>query len=196
MFLLAGTILINLAVNLDLGGPDIRYSQKPWRDLCGGLARLLVVVSTALSKTSYGLTLLRMVDAQKAESPRRKLRWLIWFILASINLTTWPAAVFSLLGCNFGFSTEPGQCWVSRVEVFIGVAGSGWSGAADVVLALMPLDAIWHQKAPGLVKVLIIFSMTMGLFAAVAAFVQCSQIANSNMTSSARESHPALTSHG
>lgn len=151
------------------------------------------MLSTALSKTSYGLTLLRIMDAQKAESPHRKLRWLIWFILASINLTTWPAAIFSLLGCNFGFSTEPGQCWVSRVEVFIGVAGSGWSGAADVVLALLPLEAIWQHKAPSSVKVLVIFSMTMGLFAAVAAFVQCSQIANSNMTASARESLSELT---
>lgn len=149
------------------------------------------MISTALSKTSYGLGLLRLMDNQKAVSPHRKLRWFILFGLVSINLIIWPAALVSLIGCQLGLSTAPEQRRASTVDVIVGAVGTGWSGAADVVLALLPLEAIWDHKMRRLSRSLVIFAMTTGLVAASAAFTQCSQVLNNNTNTLAREHSPS-----
>lgn len=182
--------MIDVAADLDSGGPDIESSQHTRSELLGGLAKLSVAVSTALSKTSYGLMLLRLMNGQKAISPHRKLQWFILFILVSVNLIIWPTALVSLIGCQLALSTAPGKCWASEVEVIVGAVGTGWSGAADVVLALLPLEAIWDHKMRRLSRSLVVFSMTMGLVAAAAAFTQCSQVLNNNTTTLAREHSP------
>lgn len=149
--------------------------------------------STALSKTSYGLTLLRLMSAQGAASPHRKLRWLIIFFLVSINLVTWPTALVPFVACQVALSAASRQCWASAggADIFIGVAGSGYSGAADVILALLPLEAIWDQKMQHSSRCLVMFSMAMGFVAAVAAFIQCSQMPNNNTTTLTRKSPSA-----
>lgn len=133
------------------------------------------------------------MNTQGAVSPHHKLRWLILIILVTINLAIWPAALFPLVGCQVGLSTAARQCWASGSYVFIGVTGSGFSGAADVVLALLPLEAIWDQNMRRSSKSLVMFSMMMGLVAAVAAFIQCNQIPNNNTTTLARESPSTWT---
>lgn len=135
--------------------------------------------------------LLRLMSTQKAVSPHRKLRWFILFVLFSINLIVWPAALVSFIGCQLGWSTAPGQRWASAVGVIAGATGTGWSGAADVVLALLPLEAIWGHKMRRLSRSLVIFAMTMGLVAAAAAFTQCSQVLNNNTSTLAREHSPS-----
>lgn len=164
-------------------------SQTP-KGLYGGLGRLFVVGSTALSKTSYGLTLWRLIDAQNTVSGHRKLWWLIFFILLGVNLATWAPAVFPLVECYIGPSSEPRSCWNSEADVIIVMAGSGCSGAMDVVLALLPLATIYRYKMH-LSRALVLFAMTMGFMAAVAAFTQCSQIPDDSVTTFACESsHP------
>lgn len=180
-----------MAFDLESRGPGIGSSYHTRSELLGELARLSVVVSTALSKTSYGLMLLRRMKAQKAASPHRKLRWFILFLLVSVNLIIWPAALVSLIGYQLCLSTATGRSWPSQVDVIFGAAGSGWSGAADLVLALLPLEAIWDHKMRRLSRSLVIFAMVMGLVAAVAAFTQCSQVLNNNTATLAREYSPS-----
>lgn len=164
-------------------------SQTP-KGLYGGLGRLFVVGSTALSKTSYGLTLWRLIDAQNTVSGHRKLWWLIFLILLSVNLAAWAPAVFPLVECYIGPSSQPRSCWNSEADVIIVMAGSGCSGAMDVVLALLPLATIYRYKMH-LSRTLVLFAMTMGVMAAVAAFTQCSQIPGDSATTFACESsHP------
>lgn len=179
-----------MAVDLGSDEPDIGSSHQNQGELLGELARLFVTGSTALSKTSYGLALLRLMNTHKAMFPRRKLRWLIVLILVSINLIIWPAALFPLVACDLGSSTASGQCWASGVDIILGVAGTGWSGAADVTLALLPLEAIWNHEMPRLSRSLVILAMTMGFVAAAAAFTQCSQIPTNNTTALACKHSP------
>lgn len=180
-----------MAVDLDSDEPDIGSSHQNQGELLGELARLFVTGSTALSKTSYGLALLRLIKTQKAMIPHRRLRWLIVSILVSIHLIVWPAALFPLVACDFGLSTASGQCWASGVDIILGVAGTGWSGAADVTLALLPLGAIWDHKMRRSSRSLVILAMTVGFVAAAAAFTQCSQIPNNNTTTFACKQSPS-----
>lgn len=184
MLLLAGALLTTLTFGSD--------SQTP-QGLYGGLARLFVVGSTALSKTSYGLTLWRLIDAQNTVSGHRKLWWLIFLILLGVNLTTWAPAVFPLVECYIGPSSEPRTCWTSEADVIIVMAGSGCSGAMNVVLALLPLATIYKYKTH-VSRTLVLFAMVMGVMAAVAAFTQCSQIPDGSVTtfaSACESSHPS-----
>lgn len=136
------------------------------------------------------------MKAQRAEPPRRKLRWLILFVSVITNLIIWSAAIASLFGCHLGLPTAFRHCLISGVDVYIGVASSGFSGAADVILALLPLVAIWDQKMRRLSRSLVVFAMTMGLVAAVAAFTQCSQILNNSSATLSRESPLKLAWYG
>lgn len=180
-----------MAVDLSSDEPDIASSHQTQGELLGELARLFVTGSTALSKTAYGLALLRLINTQKAMFPHRKLRWLIVLILVSINLILWPAALFPLVACDLGLSTASGHCWASGVDTILGVAGAGWSGAADVTLALLPLEAIWDHKMRRLSRSLVILAMATGFVAAAAAFTQCSQIPNNNTPTLACKHSPS-----
>lgn len=165
-------------MNPDSEGPGWLY---------GGLARLFVVSSTALSKTSYGLKILRLIDYHNAEPRSRKLWWIILLILVGLNVTTWPAALFPLVECLMGSSSAPQQFWTSRINVILGVAGSGCSGAADVILAILPYAIIYEHTIQSLSKPLVAFVSVIGAAAAVAAFTQCSQILNNGTTTLSRE---------
>lgn len=180
-----------MAFDLESHGLGISSPYHSRNELLGELARLSVVVSTSLSKTSYGLMLLHLMNSRRAVSPYRKLRCFISIILVSVNLIIWPAALVSLIGYQFGLSTAPGQSWPSEADVIVGAAGSGWSGTADLILALLPLEAIWDHKMRRLNRSLVVFAMVMGLVAAVAAFTQCSQVLNNNTTTLAREHPPS-----
>lgn len=167
-----------MALDIISGAAEIDFPDQTRLEFLGGLARLCAVGATAFSKTSYGLALLRLMSVQKDVSPHRKLQWLIWFLLVSVNIILWPAALVPFIRCRLGLlSTTPERCWGSELDVAFGVGGSGYSGASDVVLALLPLETILG-KLRGLKRFGVLFAMSMGFVAAVAAFTQCSQIPN------------------
>lgn len=104
-------------------------------------------------------------------------------MLVSVNLILWTTALLPFIRCFIGLSVAPAQCWAAEIDVSIGVAGSGYSGAADVVLALLPLGNIWDYKLRRLSRFMVMFAMSMAAAAAVSAFTQCSQIPNNNTAS-------------
>lgn len=121
------------------------------------------VLSAAWSKTSFGLTLLRLCQGWA--------RWLIWFIIITVNLILGTAMLLMWVKCHpfakiwdpelDGWCIDPnkivlfyqvsaGECpfppcrvlaWLTRPRRF-----AGWSGSADIVLALLPWTILFGMR--------------------------------------------------
>ena len=65
------------------------------------------------SKTSFALTLLRLTDG------RIKIKWLLWFIIVSMNIFMGLSALFNWIHCTpvekVWLPLTPGSCW--RVDI-------------------------------------------------------------------------------
>jgi hypothetical protein len=91
---------------------DMDWTNTPtvaWISIAAGFSTLL---GTTWSKTSFGLTLLRL-------SSSRWMTWLIWFIIISVNLVVGFAAAVMWIQCwpvaKLWNGDLPGSCWPAQV---------------------------------------------------------------------------------
>lgn len=77
------------------------------------LGEFFTLISIPTSKTSFAVTLLRIVakDWQK---------WFIWFVIVTMNIVMWMCAILLFCQCqpiqkNWKKDT-PGSCWESSVQ--------------------------------------------------------------------------------
>jgi hypothetical protein len=75
------------------------------------------IIAVACSKTSFGLTLLRLTDGW--------MKWLIIGLLVLLNITQYLSAIFFWVSCNPPAKTWnpllPGECWPISVTVNTGL---------------------------------------------------------------------------
>ncbi|KAK1760135.1 hypothetical protein QBC47DRAFT_289771 [Echria macrotheca] len=174
----AVTITINLSLGFGMHSADIR----PAANL--SVVNLLALVQGSLagfgavwSKTSFGMTLLRIVEG-------RRVRGVVWFVLGSMNLAMTGGVVVSWVQCwpvarvwYDKSGGEGGGCWGDgRVGVYFGVFAAVYSGVMDILLALLPWTIIWRLQIRKKEKMGIALAMSMGVFAGCAAFVKSTKI--------------------
>ncbi len=86
------------------------------------IGRFFGIVALAVSKTSFGITLLTL-----AMVPWQ--RYLLWFILITLNVVLGLTALSLIVQCspiNKAWDlAAPGTCWPSYLQVDIGIGGSG-----------------------------------------------------------------------
>lgn len=123
------TILVSSALltagtkyGIGLHFEDMDYANMPtvaWISIAAGFSTLL---GTTWSKTSFAITLLRL-------SSSRWMRWLIWFIIISVNLVLGFAAAVMWIQCwpvsKLWIYDLPGSCWPAHVVQNIMTFGSG-----------------------------------------------------------------------
>jgi hypothetical protein len=101
----------------------IEPSHLPTIQIFGNVAFTATVLATVWSKTSFGITLLRITDG--------KMKPVIWFILVSMNMAMHIHALFPWIQCDpisKGWNRdEPGSCWDPKVNVIYGVFASSRS---------------------------------------------------------------------
>jgi hypothetical protein len=152
-----------LSLNVPLGFgkhvPDVdptNFSQLGFQSLVGGT---FAIASVIMSKTSFGITLLRFTEG--------KTRWFILFVVISMNIVTWPSALFLWIQCDpvaKGWNqTLPGTCWNPRVNVVYGIITGVYSGLADWALALLPWKVIWGLQMARKEKIGVGVAMSMGM---------------------------------
>ncbi len=60
-------------------------------------------------------------------------RYIIWFIIASLNLVMWFSALSLFIQCNPIYKAweldAPGTCWEPAIQVKIGIAAGGMSAS-------------------------------------------------------------------
>ncbi|KAM0270241.1 hypothetical protein ACHAQH_009511 [Verticillium albo-atrum] len=138
--------------------------------LLGNLGGNASMFGIAWSKTSFALTLLRVVEG--------RMKWVIWFILISMNLAITGMVVMTWARCspvekNYKFDL-PGHCWDARINADYMIFASAYSGIMDIVLALLPWQVLWKLQLNAKEKLGVGIAMSLGIFAGVIAFVKCS----------------------
>ncbi|KAB8235904.1 uncharacterized protein BDW43DRAFT_317861 [Aspergillus alliaceus] len=141
------------------------------------IGMVIAIISCVLSKTSFAITLLRIVTStwQKA---------ILWFIIISMNIIMWLCAICYLLQCKptealWNSELMPtADCWPSHIFETIALTAGAYSGCMDFILALLPWLVIWKLQMRRREKLGIAIAMSLGIFAAATAFIKTTKLTN------------------
>ena len=116
------------------------------------IGQFFAVVSVAVSKSSFILTLLRLVTVTWQKGA-------LWFMFATINASMLSIAIVQFYQC------APGQqnCVSSDTVIALGVFAAAYSAAMDLVLTLFPSLVIWNLQMKMSEKLGVIISMSLGV---------------------------------
>ncbi|CAK7212627.1 hypothetical protein SBRCBS47491_001531 [Sporothrix bragantina] len=155
----------------DGGNPEAFVTMLNAITLSGQLAITFGICAQAWSKTSWAITLLRI-------STGRRLRGFMWFALVSMNLFfAGPAFVYWFQCTPVAKAWQPllpGTCWRPEVGIVVGIVASCYSGVMDLAFAIIPWLLLRHLQASPAEKLGIALAMSMGVFAAISAFIKSS----------------------
>ncbi|KAB8274002.1 hypothetical protein BDV30DRAFT_248592 [Aspergillus minisclerotigenes] len=159
------------------------------------IGMIICIISCVLSKTSFAITLLRIVTRtwQKA---------ILWFIIVSMNVIMWLCAICYLLQCKPAAALwrselmPTADCWPTSIFQTIALTAGGtnhkndparadvltcflaYSGCMDFILALLPWLVIWKLQMKRREKLGIAIAMSLGIFAAATAFIKTTKLTN------------------
>ncbi|KAL1889895.1 hypothetical protein Sste5346_008620 [Sporothrix stenoceras] len=139
--------------------------------LTGQLAITFGICAQAWSKTSWAITLLRIASG-------RRLRGFMWFALVSMNIFFAGPAFGYWLQCTPVAKAWqpllPGTCWNPKILLVVGIVASCYSGLMDLSFAIVPWLLLRHLQVSPAEKIGIAVAMSMGVFAAISAFIKAS----------------------
>ncbi|KAK3385617.1 hypothetical protein B0H63DRAFT_501452 [Podospora didyma] len=151
---------------------DIQFENLPAIGLLNHMAATFAIFGAVWSKTSFGLTLIRITEG--------RLKAAVVFIIVTMNLAMTTNVLTTWLQCNpipKGWNpTVNGTCWDARVNAYYGVFAGVYSGVMDIVLACLPWAIVWKLQMKRKEKIGVGIAMSMGIFAGCAAFVKSSKI--------------------
>lgn len=138
---------------------DIPPANLPNIGLLANLSSSLAIFGAVWSKTSFGMTLLRITEHGTRAS--------VWFIIVTMNLAMSISVLVTWIQCNpipRGWDRSiNGICWDPRVSAYYGVFAAVYSGLMDVVLALLPWSVIWGLQMKRKEKIGVALAMSMGV---------------------------------
>lgn len=177
ILLLANSVVMTVSVSLGFGMHllEIAFTNREKLLLLGSLSTTFSTISAVLSKTSFGLTLLRLTSVGYD-----KTRAFVWVIMISMNLIMFCDALYSWVECQPSRKHWEifidGTCWSPDIAVKFGIAAGAYSGCMDVIMAILPWRIIWETRMERREKIGVLVAMSMGFCAGAAAFAKCSQI--------------------
>jgi hypothetical protein len=179
--LLLGTIDISLAINYGLGRhvTALPLDKLDRLTLCGHISLVLDGTAQMWSKTSFAITILRLVEG--------KWRALVWFMIITINLLGGVGCLLFWINCtplpHVWTPSIPGTCWDTNITIDIGMVSSGkseanmyeasvrsltlvtiaYSGACDLALVLVSWRLILPLRMRTTEKVGVAIAMSFGI---------------------------------
>ncbi|OAA56197.1 hypothetical protein SPI_07808 [Niveomyces insectorum RCEF 264] len=152
---------------------DVPVENYSLIGLLGNLTGTFSILAAVWSKTSFALTLLRLMTG-------RQMRVVLWLAIASINVAMGLNAVFLWVRCmplvKTWNPTVPGTCWAPQVYPIYGIFAAGYSAVMDVILALLPWKIVWRLQMKRQEKFGVAIAMSLGVVAGAMAVVKTSQI--------------------
>ncbi|KAK4235979.1 hypothetical protein C8A03DRAFT_36166 [Achaetomium macrosporum] len=130
------------------------------------IGQFFAVLSVAVSKSSFIITLLRLVT-----QPWQKAA--LWFMLATINASMLSISIVQFFQC--AVPPTPG-CVAGDAVIGLGVFAAGYSAAMDLVLTAFPTVVIWNLQMKKREKIGVIASMSLGVVAGVVGIYKSSTI--------------------
>ncbi|KAK7962804.1 uncharacterized protein PG986_003629 [Apiospora aurea] len=117
------------------------------------IGQFFAVVAVAVSKSSFIITLLRLVEVTWHKAA-------LWFMLVTILLSMGSISIVQFYQCA---TPEQHNCVPSDSVVGLGVFAAGYSAVMDLVLTAFPSVVIWGLQMKTREKIGIILSMSLGL---------------------------------
>ncbi|KAK3377400.1 hypothetical protein B0T24DRAFT_701862 [Lasiosphaeria ovina] len=165
-----------ISINVGLG-----EGQHVWRlsrgvlstlGLNGNVSGTLSIIAACLSKTSFGLTLLRLTAGLTRKG--------VIFLIVSMNIALGLSALFIWLQCDppaKAWSPDlDGTCWDPSFSFKYGVFSGAYSAFTDLVLSILPWPLIWRLQMETKEKVGVAVAISMGVFSAGAAVAKTVQL--------------------
>lgn len=123
--MLGSAVMTSISVPLGLGHHviDVPVQNLGQIGLLGNINGTFSIFAAAWSKTSFALTLLRVMAGDKWA------RWFLWFSIISMNILMFNNALFQWIRCDPVSKTwnilEPGTCWPAGVQSRYGIVAGG-----------------------------------------------------------------------
>ncbi|KAH8894648.1 hypothetical protein GQ53DRAFT_716373 [Thozetella sp. PMI_491] len=161
--LVAQTSLLTYLVHLGFGKHSWDITDWTTYLFIANVTGVCSIVAAAWSKTSFAITLLRFTDGW--------MRKTVWITIVTVNLFLGLSAVFTYVQCTpvqrlWDFSV-PGKCWSPNVIVTYNSFSSAYSGAMDILLAVLPWRIITRRSLNRKERLGLLSAMSMGIFAGV-----------------------------
>ncbi|KAK3953387.1 hypothetical protein QBC32DRAFT_404948 [Pseudoneurospora amorphoporcata] len=137
------TFITTIAISKGLGKHVQAIPEKtlPAIGLIGNFIGTLSILASVWSKTSFALTLLRLLSGRWTKD-------LLWLGVATIHVFLIVNALFMWIRCSPAAKTwdayMEGTCWDNQVYPQYAMFAAGYSAAIDFILALLPLS-LFHQ---------------------------------------------------
>ncbi|KAJ5729775.1 uncharacterized protein N7483_004283 [Penicillium malachiteum] len=175
------TVLVTKGVQMGVLGRHVEDIENqasiPHRLKLLYIGFVIIIFGCVFAKTSFVITLLRIVT-----QPWQKVT--LWFILITMNVLMWLCGICYLAQCrpaaalwNTKLFAEA-QCWPTYILENIAMVAGAYSGCMDFILAFFPWLIVWNLQMKKHEKFGIILAMSMGVFAAIAAFIKTSKLKN------------------
>ncbi|KAK0612021.1 hypothetical protein B0T14DRAFT_439154 [Immersiella caudata] len=176
---------VSVAINMGFGRPLSQFNSRLLNQflLMTNLAGTFSILAACWSKTSFAITVLRISSGW--------VKWLIWFIIITVNLSLGTAVAITWGQCTPIEKTwQPrlqGQCWPKDIQIWYNIYTAIYSGTMDIVLAVIPWKVIWTLTMNKKEKFGVLVAMSMGIFAGITSIIKLTQlpaISNANFTDS------------
>ncbi|KAK4192564.1 hypothetical protein QBC35DRAFT_227561 [Podospora australis] len=173
LLLSCSTTSTNVRFGFGLHENQIPVDNWEFFGIISNISGFASVISVACSKTSFAITLLRLVTD-------RWMRWFIYGLLALLNITHYLSAIFFWVSCDPPEKTYhpqiDGHCWPVRVtinfSIFVGVC----SAFCDFALALLPWRILLRYNMYNREKIGVAVAMSMGVFAGITCIVKLTTV--------------------
>ncbi|KAK7213129.1 hypothetical protein V2G26_020307 [Clonostachys chloroleuca] len=145
----------------------------------GQISQPFVVMSCAMGKVSFSLTLMRL-------AAQRWIHTLLWFLVISMTTLHILISIIVFVRCKDPRSTWDttivSECWHPETYLNVMYFIGAYSAATDFILALLPWAMLWNLNMKKKEKFGVALAMSLGVFAGTTAIIKCTKL-RANATS-------------
>jgi len=190
ILLLVQVSINQVSINVGYGGHtldlDLRNLDKMM--YIGAAELTIYTIAIALSKISFGLTLLRLTDGW--------VRLYVYFAISTLAIFAIPATIIPWVQCKPLAKTFvdfiPGECINKQPSVVYGRFQAVWSALMDFSLAVLPWKILWKLQMRTAEKIGACVAMSLGILAGVTSIVRSTYIAKLTTQDVSYESYNAI----
>ncbi|KAI0141843.1 hypothetical protein GGR57DRAFT_397830 [Xylariaceae sp. FL1272] len=181
---LVGVSLITSGITLGFADPNAVIGPDAQRQLQihGGVQQVVFSLASDLSKTSFGLTLIRVVSG--------KTKVLIIVAMVLLNIIYFLTIIFTFFKCTPSLYAwlPPDKCWDIWTYLKFLIFAGAYSAAFDFLFALIPWFLVKDLQMRRAEKLGVAVAMSFGSIAGITAVIRTANLpmlANPNFSTSA-----------
>ncbi|EUC48301.1 hypothetical protein COCMIDRAFT_87632 [Bipolaris oryzae ATCC 44560] len=190
ILLLIQVSINQVSINLGYGGHTLDLDLRNLDKLMyiGGAELTIYTIAIALSKISFGLTLLRLTDGW--------VRLYVYFAISTLAIFAVPATIIPWVQCKPLAKTFvdfiPGECINKHPSVVYGRFQAVWSALMDVSLAMLPWKILSSLQMRTAEKIGVCVAMSLGVLAGVTSIIRSTYIEKLTVQDVSYESYKSI----